>query len=101
MSTPERVAAAPDVPTIGETIKGFEATGWQGLYAPAGDAARDRRQDRRRGEAHLRRSAVVKAALENVGGEPAAMTPDAFAAFARAERVKWAEVVKAAGVRIE
>jgi len=31
----------------------------------------------------------------------AAMTPDEFAAFARAERVKWAEVVKAAGVRIE
>jgi tripartite-type tricarboxylate transporter receptor subunit TctC len=36
-----------------------------------------------------------------VGGEPAAMTPDAFAAFAREERGKWAEVVKAAGVRIE
>jgi tripartite-type tricarboxylate transporter receptor subunit TctC len=44
---------------------------------------------------------AVKAALENVGGEPAAMTPDAFAAFARAERLKWAEVVKAAGARIE
>src|ERR1043166_247753 len=36
VSTPQRVAAAPDVPTIGETVKGFEATGWQGLYAPGG-----------------------------------------------------------------
>ena len=43
----------------------------------------------------------VKTALENVGGEPAAMAPEAFAAFARTERAKWAEVVKAAGVRIE
>jgi len=43
---------------------------------------------------------VVKT-LQNVGGDPAPMTPDEFAAFARAERVKWAEVVKAAGVRIE
>src|ERR1051326_3269087 len=36
VSTPQRVAAAPDVPTIAETVKGFEATGWQGLYAPGG-----------------------------------------------------------------
>src|SRR5204863_9930022 len=35
VSTPARVAAAPDLPTIGETVKGYEATGWQGLFAPA------------------------------------------------------------------
>jgi tripartite-type tricarboxylate transporter receptor subunit TctC len=100
VSTPERVAAAPDVPTIGETIKGFEATGWQGLYAPAATprAVVDKIA------AEVKRifgDPGVKAALENVGGEPAAMTPEAFAAFARTERDKWAEVVKAAGVRIE
>jgi tripartite-type tricarboxylate transporter receptor subunit TctC len=100
VSTPERVAAAPDVPTIGETIKGFEATGWQGLYAPAATP----RAIVDKIAAEVKRifgDPAVKAALENVGGEPAAMTPDAFAGFARAERVKWAEVVKAAGVRIE
>jgi tripartite-type tricarboxylate transporter receptor subunit TctC len=100
VSTPERVAAAPDVPTIGETIKGFEATGWQGLYAPA--ATPRAIVDKIATEVkRIFSDPAVKAALENVGGEPAAMTPDAFAAFARAERVKWAEVVKAAGVRIE
>src|SRR5215203_205648 len=36
VSTPERSASAPEVPAIGETIKGFEATAWQGLFAPAG-----------------------------------------------------------------
>ena len=36
VSTPQRSASAPDVPAIGETIKGFEATAWQGLFAPAG-----------------------------------------------------------------
>jgi tripartite-type tricarboxylate transporter receptor subunit TctC len=100
VSTPERVAAAPDVPTIGETIKGFEATGWQGLYAPAATprAVVDKIA------AEVKRifgDPGVKTALENVGGEPAPMTPEAFAAFARTERAKWAEVVKAAGVRIE
>jgi tripartite-type tricarboxylate transporter receptor subunit TctC len=100
VSTPERVAAAPDVPTIGETIKGFEATGWQGLYAPAATP----RAIVDKIAAEVKRifgDPAVKTALENVGGEPAAMTPDAFAAFARAERLKWAGVVKAAGVRIE
>jgi len=100
VSTPERVAAAPDVPTIGETIKGFEATGWQGLYAPAATP----RAIVDKIAAEVKRifgDPGVKTALENVGGEPAAMTPEAFAAFARTERAKWAEVVKAAGVRIE
>jgi tripartite-type tricarboxylate transporter receptor subunit TctC len=100
VSTPERVAAAPDVPTIGETIKGFEATGWQGLYAPAATP----RAIVDKIAAEVKRifgDPGVKTALENVGGEPAPMTPEAFAAFARTERAKWAEVVKAAGVRIE
>src|SRR6201987_1986191 len=35
VSTPQRVAVAPDVPTIAETVQGFEATGWQGLYGRA------------------------------------------------------------------
>jgi tripartite-type tricarboxylate transporter receptor subunit TctC len=100
VSTPERVAAAPHVPTIGETIKGFEATGWQGLYAPAATP----RAIVDKIAAEVKRifgDPGVKTALENVGGEPAPMTPEAFAAFARTERAKWAEVVKAAGVRIE
>jgi len=100
VSTPKRVAAAPDLPTIGESIKGYEAAGWQGLYAPAGtprpvvdkiaNACKEIFADPR-----------VVAALNNVGGEPATMTPDAFAEFAKRERVKWGEVVKAAGVKIE
>jgi tripartite-type tricarboxylate transporter receptor subunit TctC len=100
VSTPQRVAAAPDVPTIAETVQGFEATGWQGLYAPGGTP----RPIVEKVSAEVRRifsEPQVVTALANVGGEPAPMTPDAFAAFARAERAKWAEVVKAAGVRIE
>jgi tripartite-type tricarboxylate transporter receptor subunit TctC len=100
VSTPQRVAAAPDVPTIAETVKGFEATGWQGLYAPGGTP----RPIIDKIAAEVRRifsEPQVVTTLANVGGEPAPMTPDEFAAFARAERTKWAEVVRAAGVRIE
>jgi tripartite-type tricarboxylate transporter receptor subunit TctC len=100
VSTPQRVAAAPDVPTIGESVKGFEATGWQGLYAPAG-TPRPIVDTIAAEVGRIFSDPQVVSALANVGGEPAPMTPDAFADFARAERVKWAEVVKAAGVRIE
>jgi tripartite-type tricarboxylate transporter receptor subunit TctC len=100
VSTPQRVAAAPDVPTIGESVQGFEATGWQGLYAPGGTP----RPIIEKIAAEVQRifaEPQVVTALASVGGEPAPMTPAAFADFARAERAKWAEVVRAAGVRIE
>jgi tripartite-type tricarboxylate transporter receptor subunit TctC len=101
VSTLARVATAPDVPAIGETVKGFEATAWQGLFAPAGVpkpivekiAAEAKR---------VWNLPDVKKALLDVGADAALSdSPDAFTAFARAERVKWGEVVKAAGVKIE
>ena len=100
VSTRKRVAAAPDLPTIGESIKDFEAAGWQGLYAPAGTsrAIVDKLADAVK---QMYADPKVVEALANVGGEPATMAPDAFAEFAKRERVKWAAVVKAAGVKIE
>jgi tripartite-type tricarboxylate transporter receptor subunit TctC len=101
VSTPKRVATAPDVPAIGETVKGYEATAWQGLFAPAGVpkpivekvAAEARR---------VWNLPEVKKNLEDVGADSVlSESPDAFTAFTRAERAKWAEVVKAAGVKIE
>ena len=53
VTTPARSATAPDVPAIGETVKGFESVAWQGLFAPAGVPEADRRKDRGRGQAHL------------------------------------------------
>jgi tripartite-type tricarboxylate transporter receptor subunit TctC len=101
VSTPKRVETAPDVPALGETVKGFEAVAWQGLFAPAGVpkpivekiAAEARR---------VWSLPEVRKALVDVGADSAlSESPDAFVAFTRAERLKWAEVVKAAGVKIE
>jgi tripartite-type tricarboxylate transporter receptor subunit TctC len=101
VSTPQRSASAPEVPAIGETIKGFEATAWQGLFAPAGTprpivdkiAAEARR---------IWALPEVKEQLMNAGADSVlSENPDAFRAFTRAQRVKWGEVVKAAGVKIE
>ena len=100
VSTPQRNASAPDLPTIGETLPGYEATAWQGLFAPAGTPR----------PIVDRLAAAVKAILERpdvaaqltaVGADPAPLPPDAFAAFARAERAKWKEVVRVSGARID
>ncbi len=95
-----RVSSAPDLPTIGETLKGFSVAGWQGLFAPAGTP----RPIVDKIAAEVKRVFElpdVVTALTKVGGEPAPMTPDAFAAFIESERPKWREVVKASGVHIE
>jgi tripartite-type tricarboxylate transporter receptor subunit TctC len=101
VSTPSRSASAPDVPTIGETIPGFEATAWQGLFAPAGTpkpiidkiAAETRR---------IWNLPEVKDQLNKAGADIVlSESPEAFLAFTRAQRVKWGAVVKASGVKIE
>jgi tripartite-type tricarboxylate transporter receptor subunit TctC len=100
VSTPQRAAAAPDLPTIGETLPGYEATAWQGLFAPAGTpraiiAAIAAQLDQ------ILKSADVIKALQAVGAEPVTTTPNEFTASTQSERAKWGEVVKAAGVKIE
>jgi len=97
VTTPKRSAAAPDVPTIGETVQGYEATAWQGLFAPGGTP----RPIVDKVAAEVKRifeSAEVAAALKNLGAEPAVMLPEDFAAFVEAERAKWRDVVKASGL---
>jgi tripartite-type tricarboxylate transporter receptor subunit TctC len=100
VTTPQRSPAAPEIPTIAETLPGFEATGWQGLFAPAG-TPRPIVEKIAAAVKDIFEQPDVVMALQNVGGDPAPMSPDAFAAFVRAERAKWGEVVKASGVRVE
>jgi len=100
VTTPQRNAATPDLPTIGETLKGYEATAWQGLFAPAATP----RPIVDKIAAEVKRIwslPEVVAALKNVGAEPAPSTPDEFTAYTKSERAKWGEVVKAAGVHID
>lgn len=100
VTTPQRNASVPDLPTVGETLPGYEATAWQGLFAPA----RTPRPIVDRLAAEVKRIVEmpdVASSLKALGAEPAPMPPDAFAAFARAERAKWKEVVRVSGARVD
>jgi tripartite-type tricarboxylate transporter receptor subunit TctC len=100
VSSTERSAIAPEVPTVAETIPGFDATSWHGVFAPAGSpkpivdkmAAEMKR---------ILELPDVKEKLFELGAVASPMTPDDFAKFIDGERAKWADVVKASGAKLD
>jgi tripartite-type tricarboxylate transporter receptor subunit TctC len=90
-------ATAPDVPPVATSIPGFEATSWHGVFAPAGTPKAVVDKLSADVKQILEQPAVQKT-LTEVGAVPSPMTPEAFSKFIAAERAKWQEVVKAAGV---
>ena len=97
-----RSAAVPDLPTIAEAgpVKGFDASSWFGLLAPAGTPAEIvNRIQQETAKALL--SPALKERLLSQGAIPGGQTPAAFAAFIAAETAKWAKVVKASGAKVD
>jgi tripartite-type tricarboxylate transporter receptor subunit TctC len=93
----ERSPTAPDVPTVGETLQGFEATSWHGLFAPAGTP----KEIVDKLAAEVKRifdAPETQTKLKEIGAVPAPMSPEQFTQFIAGERRKWQEVVKAAGL---
>jgi tripartite-type tricarboxylate transporter receptor subunit TctC len=101
VTTPKRIAAAPDVPTVAEAgYPGYEVINWHGLVGPKG-TPRDV-VDRINKEANeALRSADVEKILAADGLTAAGGTPAQFDALLRSEVARWAKVVKQAGVKIE
>jgi len=96
-----RVPALPDVPTISEAgVPGYEATNWWGIVAPAG-TPRPVIERLHKELSVILASAETKKRFESEGGEAAQMTPEEFGRFIAAEMMKWARVVKEAGIRAE
>ena len=88
-----RSALAPDMPTIGETIRGFEVLGWYGLFAPAGTPPLVVTRLYQETQHAIAQPDVVERLLA-VGSEPQVMTPAAFATFVQSEIRKWGKAVK-------
>ena len=97
----QRSAAAAEIPTVAEAaLPGYEASSWYGLLAPARtDAAIVNRLHR--DVTAILGSADVKERFAAQGIEPAATTPQQFAAIIKTEIAKWSAVVKASGARAD
>jgi len=96
-----RVPAAPELPTLNESgLRDFDLSVWYGLVAPKGTPKPIADQLSAALRAAISDPTIVKR-LGEFGAQPVSQdraTPDAFAAFFRADVAKWAPVIKAAGV---
>jgi len=96
----KRTALFPDVPTVAETVPGYDATNWWGLVAPAATPQAIV------GRLHSELSVVLSSSttqqrVENEGAEVVRMTSAEFGRFIAEETQKWAKVVKQAGIIAE
>jgi len=100
VTTKERVASIPDVPTIGETVPGYEVSVWFGISGPKGIPP----------DIVAKLNAAVNAALatpalkerfHDLGGEVMPMSPAEYGKMVADETAKWAKVVKSAGLKVE
>jgi tripartite-type tricarboxylate transporter receptor subunit TctC len=101
ITTLQRTAALPEVPTIAESgVKGFEASSWFGLLAPAGTPA-DIVSRIQQESAKALGTPALKERLLAQGAIPSGMPPAEFAAFIAAETKKWEQVVKLSGAKVD
>lgn len=100
VTTAKRSQAMPDLPTIAESgVKGYEASTWYGLLAPA--RTPQPIINRLHGETVKILAGPTRQRLEAQGFEPDGGTPAAFAAYIKSEITKWAKVIRDAGIPAE
>lgn len=100
VTTAERSPLLPDVPTIAETVPGYEASALFGMGAPKKTPPEIVAKLNADVNAVLA-DPMVKAKLIDLGGEPLIGSPEAFGTMIAAETEKWEKVVKAAGLKVE
>jgi tripartite-type tricarboxylate transporter receptor subunit TctC len=95
-----RSPALPDVPTVAESVPGFEVSNWIGLFGPAGMSpaivARLNAEVQK-----IMRSPEIEKRLETEGAKFMPMSPEQFAAFQKAEMAKWAKTIKDANIKVD
>ncbi len=100
VTSAKRSQAMPELPSIGETVKGYEASTWYGVLAPAHTATPI--------VARLHEGIVKVLSAQDMQGrllaqgfEPVGSTPEEFGAYIKSEIVKWGKVIRTAGIKAE
>jgi len=96
----ERSALTPDLPTVAETLPGYEITTWFGILAPAGTPPQITGRLHRE-IAKILQAPEVRTKLTDMGVDTIGSTPEAFAAHVKLELAKWADIIRATGQKKE
>ena len=100
ITSAKRQAGMPSVPTVGETVPGYQAEAFQGMVVPAGTPRSV--VDKLSAEvARIVRLPDMTQRFQLDGAEPVGSTPAEFAAFLKAEMQKWSKVIRDAGIKPE
>ena len=101
VASAKRVAALPDLPTIGESgYPGFEAWAWQGFVAPA-KTPRPIIMRLNAEFAKVMSDPTIKQRLSESGFEPQTSTPEEFSSYMKSEIAKWAKVIRESNVTLD
>ncbi len=100
VTSPQRLAQMPDVPTIAEALPGFESSAWFGLFGPAKMAPELISQLSNAARAAVQAEGMRKR-IEGDGGTPVGNAPEAFSAFVKADVARWAQLVRYSGAKPE
>lgn len=100
VTSAKRLPSMPNVPTVAETVPGYEVISWQAIFAPAGTPKAI--VDRLHSEiGKILREPDMQDRLGKLGMQGADMSTGEVAAFQKAEVAKWAAVIKAANIKLE
>ena len=100
VSTAKRSATAPELPTIGETVAGYEVNTWTALYAPAG-ALREVVQRLAAEMAKLQKTRDYAERLAQIGSDAPESSPEHLAAFMQSEIARWGKIVRDTGAKVD
>jgi tripartite-type tricarboxylate transporter receptor subunit TctC len=100
VTTAQRSSFLPEVPTVADTLPGFEIDTWWGLVGPAGMAPELVARLNQVATAALRSPELVER-FAKLYAQPVTSTPESFGAFMAAERVKYEKLVRASGARVD
>src|SRR5580704_5550524 len=100
VTTASRASFLPDVPSMSETVPGYDTEVWWGLLGPAGMPA-DVVAELSHDFVAALNTEAVKARLNKLGATPIGSSPEAFNAKIHADYEKWGPIIKAAGIRAE
>ena len=100
VTTAARSSELPDVPTVAETVKDYEASAWFGMGAPK-NTPTEIIATLNKAINEILAEPGIKTRLAELGGVPIVATPEEFGKIVQAETEKWEKVVKFAGARVE